>query len=128
MYFSLKIIIIYATQIQHNMNTLPHMGSLIKQRILEKKLTFAEVCRRINVKQPVINGYFLQPTLQTKIIWKLSIAIEHNLFADLIEKLPENVQNANHTAFQQTIKKQEEEIKDLNKEIAIYKEILKNKS
>ena len=111
MYFSLKIIIIYATQIQHNMNTLPHMGSLIKQRILEKKLTFAEVCRRINVKQPVINGYFLQPTLQTKIIWKISIAIEHNLFADLIEKLPENVQNANHTALNKPSKNKKKKSK-----------------
>ena len=109
------------------MNTLPHMGSLIKQRILEKKLTFAEVCRRINIKQPVINGYFEQPTLQTKIIWKISIAIEHNLFADLIENLPENIQNAKKTSFQQTIEKQADEIIDLKKEIAIYKEILKNK-
>lgn len=109
------------------MNTLPHMGSLIKQRILEKKLTFAEVCRRINIKQPVINGYFEQPTLQTKIIWNISIAIEHNLFADLIEKLPTNIQNANNTSFHKTIIQQQEEIKDLKKEIAIYKEILKNK-
>ena len=109
------------------MNTLPHMGSLIKQRILEKKLTFAEVCRRINVKQPVINGYFEQPSLQTKIIWKISIAIEHNLFADLIENLPISIQNANNTTFQQTIQQQEEEIKDLKKEIAIYREILINK-
>ncbi len=109
------------------MNTLPHMGSLIKQRILEKKLTFAEVCRRINIKQPVMNGYFEQPSLQTKIIWKISIAIEHNLFADLIEKLPPAIQNANNTSFQQTIKLQEEEIKDLKKEIVIYKEILNNK-
>ncbi|MEM0541120.1 hypothetical protein WFZ85_00675 [Flavobacterium sp. j3] len=109
------------------MNTLPHMGELVKKRILEKKLSFAEVCRRINVKQPVMNGYFFSPTLQTSIIWKISIAIEHNLFADLIEKLPSNVQNANHTAFQQTIQRQEEEIKDLKKEIVIYKEILKNK-
>ncbi|HOD09924.1 MAG TPA: hypothetical protein PLH25_01530 [Flavobacterium sp.] len=109
------------------MNTLPHMGSLIKQRILEKKLTYAEVCRRINVKQPVINGYFQQQTLQTNIIWKISIAIEHNLFADLIQNLPENLRNANDTTFQQTIISQQEQIKDLQKEITIYKEILKNK-
>ena len=56
-------------------NKLPHMGTFIKNRIDGQKITYAEVCRRMNIHQSTINGYFIQETLQTRIIWKLSQAI-----------------------------------------------------
>ena len=105
-------------------NKLPHMGTLIKNKIDEQKISYAEVCRRMNITQPTINGYFIQDTLQTRIIWKLSQAIDYNLFTDIIKLLPEELQNSNKTSFQETIRSQQKEIEDLKKEIAIYKEIL----
>lgn len=109
-----------------NTNTakeLPHMGTFIKNKIDEQKISRAEVCRRMNITQPTINGYFIQQTLQTKTIWKLSHAIGYNLFTDLIRLLPEELQNSNKTSFQETIDNQQKEIEDLKKEITIYKEI-----
>ena len=103
---------------------LPHMGTFIKSKIDEQKISYAEVCRRLNITQPTINGYFIQETIQTKTIWKLSHAIGYNLFTDLIRLLPEELQNSNKTSFQETILTQQQEIADLKKEIAIYKEIL----
>jgi transcriptional regulator with XRE-family HTH domain len=105
-------------------NKLPHMGTFIKTKIKEQNMTYAEVSRRMNISQPTINGYFAQETLQTKTLWKLSQALNYNLFTDLIQLLPEEIQNTNKTGFQQTIQTQQQEITDLKKEIAIYKEIL----
>lgn len=110
-----------------NATKLPHMGNFIKNKIKEQQISFAEVSRRMNIKQPTINGYFIQETLQTRTIWKLTQALNYNLFTDLIQLLPEELQNTNKTSFQQTIQAQQQEITDLKKEIAIYKEILNKK-
>lgn len=108
------------------MNTLPHMGELIKKRIIEKNISFSEVARRMNLSQPTISNYFHQSTLQTKVIFNISIAIEHNLFADIMQYLPQNIQNANNTTFHDTIIQQQEQIVELSKELNIYKQILNN--
>ncbi|MBM6500592.1 hypothetical protein [Flavobacterium macrobrachii] len=108
------------------MNTLPHMGELIKKRIIEKKISFSEVARRMKVSQPTISNYFHQSSLQTKVLFNISIAIEHNLFADIMQYLPQNIQNANNTTFHDTIIQQQEQIAELSKEINIYKQILNN--
>ena len=109
---------------KNNLKPLPHMGDFIKSKINQQKISYAEVCRRMNIKQPTINSYFIQETLQTKTIFKLSQAINYNLFADLIAFLPEEIQKTNTTPFQKTIEDQQTQITDLKKEIAIYKEIL----
>ncbi|MDI1315889.1 hypothetical protein [Flavobacterium sp.] len=36
---------------------LPHMGTLIKNKIEQHTISYAEVARRLNVKPPIINGY-----------------------------------------------------------------------
>ena len=108
-------------------NKLPHLGTFIKNKIDEQKISYAEVSRLLGVKQPTINGYFFQDTLQTRIIWKLSHALQYNLFADIISFLPENIQNSNTITSQKIILAQQQEINDLKKEIAIYKEILSKK-
>ena len=110
-----------------NLKQLPNMGIFIKTKIEQQNISYAEVCRRMNIKQPTINSYFWQETLQTKTIFKLSQAINYNLFADLIAFLPEDIQNSNTTPFQKTIEAQAQEINDLKKEIAIYKDILKSR-
>lgn len=109
---------------KNSMNNLPHMGNFIKNKIDERNISYAEVARRLNVTQPTINGYFSQTTLQTKTIWKLSHAVDDNLFTDLIKLLPVELQKTNKTAFQDIIDLQQQEIIDLKKEVAIYKEIL----
>lgn len=105
-------------------SSLPHMGTFIKKKINEQKISYAEVSRRLNVHQSCITSYFEQQTLQTRIIWKISQAIGYNLFTDLIQLMPEELQNSNKTSFQQTILDKQQEIDDLKKELAIYKEIL----
>jgi transcriptional regulator with XRE-family HTH domain len=112
---------------QNSKNELPHMGTLVRNKINEKKITYAEACRRIGIKQPTISNYFEQNSLQTRIIWKLCHALDYNFFADIISFLPENLQNTNATTAQKIAILQQQEINDLKKEIAIYKEILSKK-
>jgi hypothetical protein len=78
----------------------------------------------MNVTPPTIHGYFIQETLQTRILWKLSHVIGYNFFTDIIQLLPEELQQTNKTSFQKQIQEQQQEIEALRKEIAIYKEIL----
>ena len=110
-----------------NLKPLPHMGSFIKNKIDQQNISYAEVCRRMEIKQPSMNSYFAQETLQTRTIFKLSQAINYNLFNDLTTFLPEDIQKINSTPFQKTIEAQQQEITDLKKEIAIYKDILKSR-
>jgi len=57
--------------------------------------------------------------MQTSTIWKILHAINHNLFTDLIQMIPEELQETNNTIFQEKITSLQREIKDLKKEIAI---------
>ncbi|WP_162127387.1 helix-turn-helix domain-containing protein [Flavobacterium phycosphaerae] len=113
---------------QNTTAELPHMGTFIKNKIEEHNITYAQLSRRMNIHQSTLYGYFVQETLQTRIIWKVSQAIGYNLFTDLIQLLPVELQNTNKTVFQHTIEAQQQEINDLKKEISIYKEILIKKS
>lgn len=121
-------------QIQSKMKTnqtplvkLPHMGTFIKNKIEQERISNAELSRRLGVTQSTINSYLEQQTLQTKTIFKLSQVLGYNLFTDLIVMLPQEIQNSNKTIFQQTIDDKQKEIEDLKKEIAIYKDILKSR-
>lgn len=102
----------------------PHMGTYIQNKIKSQNITNAELARRMNIHQSTINGYFTQHTLQTKTIFKLSQALGFNLFTDIIQWLPEQVQLVNKTAYQETITAQQQQIEDLQKQILLYKEIL----
>src|SRR6476620_4637557 len=99
---------------------LPHMGTFVKNKIDESNISYAEVSRRMNITPSTVFGYFIQQTLQTKTIWKLSHALGYNLFTDLIQLMPEELKGSNKTSFQQTITEQQKQIEDLQKEIATY--------
>ena len=105
----------------------PHIGKLIQIKVREKQLTYAEVARRIGVNATVFQAYLSNASVQFGILWKISIAIEYNFFADLMPYLPARTLNNNDSIFQQKIKEQDLEIADLKKEIEIYKGILSRK-
>lgn len=105
-----------------------HIGQLVKNKILEKRLSYSEVSRRINVTLPSLMAYFDNPSLQSRIIHKLCLALDYNFFEDYTNILPENIQNANDDSQR---KKEIEELKSIieeqKKEISIYKELISKK-
>lgn len=103
----------------------PHIGNLIRKKIKEKHLTYAEVSRRIGVNASVLQVYFKQESVQLGVLWNIGVAIEYNFFADLMEYLPQKALENNLSRFQISLKERENEIVDLKKEIEIYKSILR---
>lgn len=103
---------------------MPNLGQLIFKVIKQKGLSIAEVARRLGVQPNVVSQYTTQATVQTAILWKLSIALEYNFLGHIMDKLPEKTMNSFQSSFQKIIQNQENEILDLKKQIDIYKEIL----
>ena len=105
-----------------------HIGQLIKNKIQEKKLTYSEVSRRINVTLPSLMAYFENPSLQSRIIHKLCLALDYNFFEDYTNILPENIRNANNDSQRNNeIEELKNIIEDQKKEITIYKELISKK-
>lgn len=105
-----------------------HIGQLVHHKIQEKRLTYTEVSRRINVALPTLTAYFDKPSLQSRIIKKLSLALEYNFFEDFTNALPEHIQNTNTESKRaQEIESLKSMIEDQKREIAIYKELISKK-
>ncbi|MDI9310538.1 MAG: hypothetical protein QM535_10000 [Limnohabitans sp.] len=105
-----------------------HIGQLIKNKILEKRLTYSEVSRSINVTLPSLMAYFENPSLQSRIIHKLCLALDYNFFEDYTNILPENIQNSNDDSRRnKEIEELKNIIEDQKKEINIYKELISKK-
>lgn len=102
----------------------PHIGNLIMKKVNAKNIPYSEVARRIGVTPSVFQTYLSQTSVQLGILWKIGIAIEYNFFADLMGHLPTHIMNNNDSSLQTTIKEHQNEIRDLKKEIDIYKGIL----
>lgn len=105
-------------------NQLPHIGNLVAEIMKQKKVTVAEVARKLGVTSSSVANYLRNDSLQIRILWQLGLALEHNFLAELMDFLPENVLNASESSLQKSITTQASEIIDLKKEIEIYKGIL----
>lgn len=103
----------------------PHIGKLIARKLEEKNVRKVELGRRMGVFPQSINRYVESESLQFSILWEVALALEYNFFADLMMHLPKKVLDSGETSFHKTILAQAEEIRDLKKEIEIYKGILK---
>lgn len=105
-------------------NQLPHIGNLVAEIMKQKKMTVAEVARKLGVTSSSVANYLRNDSLQIRILWQLGVALEYNFLADVMDFLPENVLNSAKSSFQKSISAQASEIVDLKKEIEIYKGIL----
>jgi len=105
-------------------NQLPHIGNLVAEVMKQRKMTVAEVARKLGVTSSSVANYLRNDSLQIRILWQLGLALEYNFLADVMDFLPENVLNATESSFQKSITTQATEIIDLKKEIEIYKGIL----
>lgn len=102
-----------------------HIGKAIGKILKDKRISYAEAARRTGVNQPAFKLYLSRTSLQMGVLWNVSLALEHNFLADVMNDLPTNVQHNTTAQFVTTIAEQAETIKDLQKEIEIYKKALK---
>lgn len=96
----------------------PHLGNLIEKVIVKQRISRAEMARRMNVSPSTFNNYLRQPSIQFGILWKISIALKYDFLSELKAYYPPTMPSPNNDA-------ERERIKDLEKEIAIYRAALK---
>lgn len=97
---------------------LPHLGEMVKNVMQEKRISQAEVARKLGVGSSTVAHYLRQPSLHFGTLWKLCIALQHDFLADFQKHYPNTMPPKDTTAEQQ-------KIKELEKEIAIYKAALR---
>lgn len=102
----------------------PHIGKLVRLKVKERRITYADMARRMGINPSVFQEYMKQESIQLGVLWKIGIALEYNFLVDLMENLPEHILNSSKSVFQLTIEKQASEIENLKKDIEIYKSIL----
>ena len=108
-----------------NNSSFPHFGNWLKSYIKRNKIQNAGLAKKLNKELSTINGYKLRKSIQSSIVWDLSIALEHNIFAELAAQLP------THFSMPDNENKELEELKakvaQLTSERNLLKEILENR-
>jgi hypothetical protein len=109
----------------------PHMGELVEKVMYDKGATNLGVGKSMGRAHTSVARYKLEPSLQGRILWKLGLVLQHNFFADLSAQFPIQVTSPEHVqevaALNEVIKEKDLQIRDLEKELAIYKEIVLRK-
>jgi len=106
----------------------PHMGAMLEKIMYEKGVSNTDVARQLGRAHTSVARYKLEPSLQGRILWKLGLVLQHNFFADLSTQFPIQVTPAEHlqecAALKDVIQAKDQQIRDLEKELSIYKEIV----
>lgn len=103
--------------------TLPHIGNMLNTFYKTRKVNKAALARAIHRAKPTVHKYSNRSSLQCSVLWDVSVALEHNFFADLAAKLPQTYTTniPEDTTQAQRITQLEEE----NKILAVQLELLK---
>jgi hypothetical protein len=110
-------------------NNMPHLGGLINKKIYEKRHTRLSVGKLLGKHQMTVKGYTQEPSVQARILWDLSKALNYDFFEHLSNSLDLNNKKIGAPTSEVLTKSQqiqhlESKVADLEKELAIYKEIL----
>lgn len=57
-----------------------HIGQLIKQELQRQERSVAWLARKINCERPNMYYIFSQPSINTELLLRISIALKHNFF------------------------------------------------
>lgn len=96
----------------------PHLGNLVAKVLKKQRISQAEVARRMDISPSTLGSYLRQQSIQFGILWKISIALKYDFLSELKAYYPPTMPSPNNDA-------ERERIKDLEKEIAIYRAALK---
>jgi hypothetical protein len=111
---------------------------MVEKVMNEKGVNNTVVSEKISRSRTGVARYKLEPSLQGRILWKLGLVLQHNFFADLSAQFPIQVTTAEHLQERNSLneiiqtkdeqlKEKDQQIRDLEKELAIYKEIVLRK-
>jgi hypothetical protein len=103
----------------------PHIGQFLRQYFIKNGVNRAKLSRHLGVADSTSTGYMRQGSLQFGILWKMSVALNHNLLADLASQLPIAFTTPREKALEKELKAVQEELKELKIENKIYKDLLR---
>ena len=105
-------------------NNMPHNGKLLTDYLLKNDINRAGLARKMNVSNTSVYQYAVSPSLQMSILWKASIALNHNFVAELGELLPVEHKTGNEIQLEEEIKALEAQLEKLNLELSVYKDVI----
>ena len=104
--------------------TFPHNGQLLTNFILKNRINRVELAPKMNIAPPTIYNYVNSRTLQMKVLWNASLALNHNFVAYLGELLPVEYVTKKEKELQLQVESLQKEIEKLNVELSVYKSIV----
>jgi hypothetical protein len=109
-----------------NPNT-PHCGNLLRNYFTKNRIHKAALARIININYGSLLDLEKRSSVQTRILWSLSIALKHNFFADIAQQLPESYSKPSpqEIALQQRIAELEEENKIFAAKLSLAESLLR---
>ena len=109
-----------------NRVTLPNVGNMLKNYYHSKRVNKAALARKINRTSTTVQKFDTRRSLQCNVLWDISVALQHNFFADIAAQLPQsyttNLPETNNPAHR--IAQLEEENKTLAGHLELLKEIM----
>ncbi|WP_264565067.1 hypothetical protein [Flavobacterium sp. N3904] len=102
----------------------PHIGQFLRQYFANNNINRADVSRQLGVADSTSTRYLVQESLQFGILWKISVAVNHNLLADLASRLPIVFVSPREKELETQLKAAQEELNTLKLENKLYKGLL----
>jgi len=97
---------------------MPHNGELLMQQMKEKHYSQSDLARALNTQLVTIYRMVKRQSIGTDYLWKLGELMNVNFFSILAQSHPANTLTPKEIEL-------EKQVSDLQKEVAIYKELLK---
>lgn len=111
-----------------------NLGQMIEQRMKSKRLTQAEITRKLGRNGGAIYPILRRPSMQAYLLWEVSIALEYNYFRDLADALDKkagHVLESGNVPDKEKIAALEKELSDLKESHSYLKkaiDMLSNKA
>lgn len=103
---------------------MPHNGKTLENYVLSSGINRAELARKMNVSNTSVYQYAESPSLQMSILWKASLALNHNFVAQLGEILPIGYLTKREKELENQVADLQKEMEKLNIELSVYKSIV----
>lgn len=104
--------------------SIPHAGSLLQNYIFKNAVNRSELARRMNLSATSVYKYAESPSLQMGILWKASLALNHNFIAELGAMMPVEYKSDREKELEQKLAALQQQFDQQQLELSIYKKIV----
>ncbi|MEI6755144.1 MAG: hypothetical protein WCK78_18530 [Paludibacter sp.] len=98
-----------------------HNGKMLADYFAKHNINRSELGRQLGVAPSTVMKYLESESLQFRILWSISLALNHNFIADLCAKIPIEIPEPPKD---EKLLALEKELEHLNIELSVYKNIV----